>query len=172
MIEFGQDKNLVHPIRLDSIIASELEECLVLCDTGMEHNSGRLHEKQRTEFHGDPGRAASFHDAVVLSRRMHSHLIRGELRDFAGCLHQAWLLKQRMSSGTSNDRVRKIYEEAIQAGALGGKVLGAGAGGFFVFFTNPNQRPSVVAALRRMGCTLRPFRFESDGVVSWRTRVI
>jgi D-glycero-alpha-D-manno-heptose-7-phosphate kinase len=172
LIEFGDQKNLVHPIRLDPVAARELEECLILCDTGIEHDSGKLHEKQRAEFHEQKDRGAEFESAVHLSQRMHNHLIRAELNEFGKCLHEAWLVKQRMSSGTSNGRLQQIYAAAIEAGSLGGKLLGAGAGGFFVLFTQPNNRSKVVAQLRQMGCRIRPFRFEGEGVVSWRTRAV
>jgi D-glycero-alpha-D-manno-heptose-7-phosphate kinase len=171
MIEFGDSKNLVHPIRLDPVVSRELEACLILCDTGIEHNSGKLHEKQRAEFHDDAERAAKFQAAVDLSRRMHNQLLRAELNEFGVSLHEAWRLKQGMSSGASNNSVGRIYDAVVEAGALGGKILGAGAGGFFVFFVQSANRPKVVAKLREMGCKIRPFQFESEGVVSWRTRV-
>ena len=172
LIEFGDKQNLVHPIRLDAAITNELEECLILCDTGIEHHSGKLHEKQREEFLEQKDRAAEFKATVDLSLRMHCHLIRGELKEFGECLNDAWLLKQRMSSSISGSRIQQIYEAAMKAGALGGKLLGAGGGGFFIMFAQPRFRQKVVAQLMQMGCKVSSLRFENEGVVSWRTKAL
>ncbi len=172
LIEFGDQQNLVHPLRLDASITNELEECLILCDTGSGHNSGKLHEKQRQEFEEQSDRAAQFKANVDLSLRMHRHLIRGELKEFGECLHDAWLLKQRMSSAISNSRIQQIYDSAIEAGALGGKLLGAGGGGFFTVFAPPRSRAQVVANLKKFDCKIFPLRFENAGVVSWRTKAL
>lgn len=170
LIEFGGNRrNLVHPIRLDPDISAELEECLVLCDTQIEHNSGKLHEGQRKEFF-EEDRQAHFRAIVDLSQKMHQHLIRGELSDFGRCLDEAWSLKKKMSSTVTDGQIDKIYSAAINAGALGGKLLGAGRGGFFVFFVQPRFRQTVTRTLKELGCTIRSVRFESEGVTSWRTR--
>ncbi len=170
LIEFdGNNRNLVHPIRLDSEISSELEECLLLCDTMISHDSGKIHSNQKTEFF-EEDRQAKFAATAALSKKMHNFLLRGELREFGQCLDEGWQLKRKMSSKVSDPAIDEIYSAAIEAGALGGKLLGAGGGGFFVFFVQPRCRQAVMRKLKDMGCTLRSVRFESEGVTSWRTR--
>jgi len=171
LIEFGDSKNrnLVHPIRLDPDISTELEECLLLCDTNIKHDSGKLHQGQKAEFF-EHDRRIYFRTMVDLSQKMHKHLIRGELREFGLCLNEAWLLKRAMSSKVSDQVIDNIYSAAIDAGALGGKILGAGGGGFFIFFVQPRCRQAVSLKLKELGCTLRSVRFENEGVTSWRTR--
>jgi len=170
LIEFGgNERNLVHPIRLDPEISSELEECLLLCDTTIKHDSGKIHQGQKSEFF-EENRQADFRAMVTLSEKMHRYLIRGELRDFGLCLHEAWQLKRQMSSKVTDSVIDSFYSAAIAAGALGGKLLGAGAGGFFIFFVQPRYRQAVTRKLKEMGCTLRSVRFENEGVTSWRTR--
>jgi D-glycero-alpha-D-manno-heptose-7-phosphate kinase len=170
LIEFGgKNRNLVHPIRLDPEISSELEECLLLCDTMIKHDSGKLHQGQKKEYF-EEDRQAYFRDMVDISQKMHRYLIRGELREFGLCLDETWQLKRRMSSKITDDAIDKIYSEAIAAGALGGKLLGAGGGGFFVFFVLPRNRQAVIRKLKEMGCALRSVYFENKGVNSWRTR--
>ena len=83
-----------------------------------------------------------------------------------------WLLKKGLSSAISNPEIDQIYQAAMQAGALGGKLLGAGAGGFFLFFVQPQFRQNVAQQLRNMNCKLSTFRFETEGVTSWRTKVL
>lgn len=170
LIEFDGNRNLVHPIRLGESIVDELEECLILCDTQIPHQSGVIHQAQRADF--DRGRkAAELAEAVNLCRKMHHHLIRGEIPEFGRTLHAAWQLKRGFTSSVSNSRVDDIYATAITAGALGGKLLGAGGGGFFLFFVQPRSRKAVSESLRNAGCKISAFRFESRGVVSWRTKL-
>ncbi|MBD9484377.1 sugar kinase [Pseudomonas sp. PDM14] len=171
LIEFENQRNLVHPIRLEEAIRNELESCLVLCDTGISHDSGRLHELQREEIEAESSQNELLSASVALCRRMHRYLVRGELRDFGLCLDEAWQLKKQFSSAISHGRLDTIYEAAIKAGALGGKLLGAGGGGFFLFYVQPQDRQRVVHAVRAQGCQAQNFRFESSGVTSWRTKI-
>jgi D-glycero-alpha-D-manno-heptose-7-phosphate kinase len=171
LIEFENQRNLVHPIRLEEAIRNELESCLVLCDTGISHDSGRLHELQREEIEAESSQTELLSASVALCRRMHRYLMRGELRDFGLCLDEAWQLKKRFSSAISHGRLDAIYAAALAAGALGGKLLGAGGGGFFLFYVQPQYRQRVVHAVRAQGCQTQNFRFESSGVTSWRTKI-
>ncbi|WP_027589427.1 CBS domain-containing protein [Pseudomonas sp. RL] len=171
LIEFEQGRNLVHPIRLEDAIRSELEECLVLCNTGISHDSGKLHVQQREEMTSEQSKADLLTDGVALCRQMHHHLTRGELSEFGRRLHDVWMLKKRFSRGVSDSTLDRIYEAAIEAGALGGKLLGAGGGGFFLFFVQPQYRQALTRSVQALGCTTRNFRFESNGVTSWRTKI-
>jgi D-glycero-alpha-D-manno-heptose-7-phosphate kinase len=170
LIEFDGKRNLVHSLRLEPATSNELEECLVLCDTGIEHNSGKIHEQQRQDFN-NVDRSQQLLDMVDLCRRMHKHLIRGDLNDFGTSLHEAWTIKHGLSSAISGSTLDTIYKSALDAGALGGKLLGAGGGGFFLFYVQPRFRAAVSAALKARGCTLSTIRFEQEGVTSWRTKV-
>lgn len=171
LIEFEQGGNVVHPIRLEDAIRSELEECLVLCNTGISHDSGKLHVQQREEMTSQQSKAALLTESVLLCRQMHHHLIRGELQQFGRRLHDVWMLKKRFSRGVSDNTLDHIYETAREAGALGGKLLGAGGGGFFLFFVQPQHRQALTRSVQALGCTISNFRFESSGVTSWRTKI-
>jgi len=171
LIELGDKKNLVHAIRLEEATRNELEECLILCDTQIKHDSGSLHEKQRETYNSE-NKSAQLTEVVSICREMHKHLIRGELLDFGRCLDKAWVLKKSLSASISNVEVEAIYDAALDAGAIGGKLLGAGAGGFFLFFVQPEYHQSVSKRLKEMNCKLSTFRFENEGVISWRTKVI
>jgi D-glycero-alpha-D-manno-heptose-7-phosphate kinase len=83
------------------------------------------------------------------------------IAEFGSLLHEAWTLKRRLSDRVSNHHIDGIYESARDAGALGGKVLGAGGGGFLAFFVPPEQQDRVKARLK--GLIHVPFRFESAG---------
>ena len=171
LIELDGKKNLVHAIRMEHSTLNELEECLILCDSRIKHDSSALHNKQR-ESVTQNDKSQQVADMVDLCRQMHKHLIRGELLDFGRSLDRGWQLKRGLSASISNPEIDAIYQSAMDAGALGGKLLGAGAGGFFLFFVQPQYRQKVSQRLRDMNCKLSSFRFETEGVTSWRTKVL
>ena len=171
LIEFDGSRNLVHPVRLEDSTIKELEECLILCDTQIPHNSDSIHRAQRTAYE-QGNKASHIKDVVNLCRKMHHALIRGELAEFGRALHAAWQLKRGLNPSVTHNRVDQIYTAAMSAGALGGKLLGAGGGGFFLFFVQPRFRKAVATSLINSGCRLTAFRFESRGVESWRTKLV
>ena len=170
LIELDDKKNLVHAIRLEPSVVNELEECLFLCNTMIKHDSGDLHKKQKEAFSAED-KTQQVKTMVALSREMQHHLIKGELLEFGRCLDKAWRIKRGLSASISSSHIDSIYEAARQCGAVGGKLLGAGAGGYFLFFVLPQHRHAVTKKLKELGCTLSTFKFEPKGVTSWRTRV-
>jgi len=171
LIELDGKKNLVHAIRMETSILNELEECLILCDSRIKHDSGALHEIQKEAFSQEEN-AQHVSSMVDLCRQMHKHLIRGELLEFGRNLDASWQLKRNLSHAITSHEIDDIYNSACNAGALGGKLLGAGAGGFFLFFVQPQYRQKVSEALRQHNCKISNFRFETGGVTSWRTKVL
>lgn len=171
LIEFDGSRNRVYPVRLEQSIINELEECLILCDTQMPHRSDLIHRAQQTDYQLGK-KATHLKDVVDLCRKMHHYLIRGELAEFGRALHAGWQLKRGLTASISNSRVDHIYSAAMSAGALGGKLLGAGGGGHFLFFVQPRFRKAVAESLQNAGCRISAFRFESRGVESWRTKMV
>lgn len=170
LMEFDGVRNLVHPLRLEAHLIHELEECLVLCDTQISHDSGKLHEAQREAFDMDK-KAVELKEVVNLCRKMHHHLTRGEILEFGRDLHAVWQLKRGLSASISNEKIDRLYTAAMSHGALGGKLLGAGGGGFMLFFVPPQCRRAVTDVLAADGCRIFPFQFEAQGVVSWKTKI-
>jgi D-glycero-alpha-D-manno-heptose-7-phosphate kinase len=167
LIEFKNTETVVNPIRLDPDIVSELECSLALVNTKRSRDSGKLHqnhtEDQSTEKEKTLTRMVDF------CRKMHRHLIKGELTDFGIGLNEAWELKRNAFPGATDPSVDAIYECAKQAGALGGKLLGGGLGGYFLFFVDPGQRPYLAAELEsKFGLQVERIFFENHGARSWR----
>ncbi|MEK9762471.1 MAG: CBS domain-containing protein [Deltaproteobacteria bacterium] len=168
-IEFRPDQNLVHPLRIHPDVLIELEESLLLCDTGIQHNSGEIHQDQRQQLERAEIQQL-VQENVKLTYQMRDHLLRGRLHEFGYALHQAWELKRQFSSKISNSQLDATYELARRHGALGGKILGAGSGGFFLFYTEPFRKYELAQALEEAGLKIRSFRFDLEGLRAWKVR--
>jgi D-glycero-alpha-D-manno-heptose-7-phosphate kinase len=168
-LEFRMDQNIVHPLRIHPDILLELEESLILCDTGTPHDSGDIHQDQRQQMQ-QKGILQMVQSNVELTYRMRNHLLRGRLLQFGQCLHEAWQLKRQFSSKISNARLDQIYENSLNHGALGGKLLGAGGGGFFIFYVPPFRKHELMNKIEAAGLKVHPFRFEQDGLRAWSAR--
>jgi D-glycero-alpha-D-manno-heptose-7-phosphate kinase len=168
-MEFRMDQNIVHPLRIPTDTLLELEESLVLCDTGTPHDSGDIHQDQRQHMQNEDVRQ-KVQSNVELTYRMRNHLLRGRLFQFGQSLHEAWQLKRQFSTKISNSRLDQIYQNALGSGAVGGKLLGAGGGGFFLFYVTPFRKHALIAGLEAAGLKVRPFRFEQEGLRAWSAR--
>lgn len=168
-MEFRMDQNIVHPLRIHPDILLELEESLVLCDTGTPHDSGDIHTDQRQQMKQESIRQM-VQSNVELTYRMRNHLLRGRLIQFGQSLHEAWQFKRQFSSKISNGRLDQIYTDARAHGAIGGKLLGAGGGGFFLFYVPPFCKHELIGWLETTGLKIHPFRFEHEGLRAWSAR--
>jgi D-glycero-alpha-D-manno-heptose-7-phosphate kinase len=101
---------------------------------------------------------------------MRNHLLRGRLLQFGQSLHEAWQFKRQFSSKISSRRLDQIYDDACANGAVGGKLLGAGGGGFFLFYGTPFRKHELIAKLESLGLNVRLFRFEQEGLRAWSAR--
>lgn len=168
-MEFRMDQNIVHPLRIHPDTLLELEESLILCDTGITHDSGDIHQDQRQQMQQEVIRQ-QVQSNVELTYRMRNHLLRGRLFQFGQSLHEAWQFKRQFSSKISSSRLDQIYENALCHGAVGGKLLGAGGGGFFLFYVTPFRKLELMDNLEAAGLKARPFRFEQEGLRTWSAR--
>jgi len=168
-IEFTPEENIISPIRLQSDITLELEESLVLCDTGIDHHSGNIHDDQKKVMSSESV-LKMVKENVELTYSTRKYLLKGDLVKFGECLDTAWRLKRNFSSMITNDHIDALYEGALENGALGGKLLGAGGGGFFIFYVPPFKKHALIAYLKSKNLTIQPFRFEPDGLKTWTCR--
>jgi D-glycero-alpha-D-manno-heptose-7-phosphate kinase len=170
-MEFNKEQNIINPIRINNDTILELEESLVLCYTGTTHDSGNIHndQKEQTKKEDVKDRIQS---NVELTYEIRNHLLRGNLNDFGHCLHKAWELKRSFSSKISTPWLDEIYDGAMQNGAIGGKLLGAGGGGYFLFYVPSFDRHTLINWIKSKGLFVTPFIFESNGLQSWTVREI
>jgi len=86
-----------------------------------------------------------------------------DINKFGNLLHKQWLLKKKMSQKITNNKIDKVYNEALNHGALGGKLLGAGGGGFMIFCANLSSQKKIIKKLSELNCINIPFRFDYVG---------
>jgi len=168
-MEFRMEQNIVHPLRIPTDTLLELEESLVLCDTGNSHDSGNIHEDQQRHMQQE-NVLKKAQSIVDITYSIRNHLLRGRLFQFGQLLNESWLLKRQLSNKISNAFLDHIYDGAMEHGAIGGKLLGAGGGGFFLFYALPFERQQLVKWLESKGLKVHPFRFESEGLRAWSVR--
>jgi D-glycero-alpha-D-manno-heptose-7-phosphate kinase len=168
-MEFRMDQNIVHPLRIQTDILLELEQSLVLCDTGVSHDSGNIHQDQRRHMQQEDIRQ-QVKNNVELTYKIRNHLLRGRLLQFGQALHEAWQQKRQFSDKISSPKLDQVYDDARSHGAVGGKLLGAGGGGFFVFYVPPFRKHDLMNHLEGAGLKIRPFRFEPQGLSAWSAR--
>lgn len=168
-MEFNKEQNIIHPIRIPKDVLLELEESLVLCYTNTTHDSGNIHNDQAEQT-----KAANVKELIQsnvdLTYQMRNYLLRGRLTEFGHCLHKAWTIKRGLSSKISNPWLDDIYSKAMQNGAIGGKLLGAGGGGYFLFYVPPFCRHKIMDWIQDEGLVYIPFIFEESGLQSWTVR--
>jgi D-glycero-alpha-D-manno-heptose-7-phosphate kinase len=98
---------------------------------------------------------------------MKEAILRGDLAAYARILERSWEAKKRLASAVSNPKLDAIYTEAMEAGALAGKISGAGGGGFFMFYVPPSRRMAVLRRLCNFEGEVMNFHFTSVGAQSW-----
>lgn len=168
-IEFGDKDIVVHPLRLKERVIDELESNLLLCFTGTTRNSGDIHALNRNEAGPTSGVMEARYQASQVALRIKNALMRGSLDQFGRLLEEAWRLKRQFGPAITSGRVEEIYEGALRAGALGGKLLGAGCGGHILFYCPGVKRQAVREALERMGCQTLHFNFDFRGARVWHS---
>ncbi|MGE0384266.1 MAG: GHMP kinase [Gammaproteobacteria bacterium] len=152
------DRVEVRPVLPPPEVLHNLNDSLLLFYSGQGRDSGAVLGEQKRRVEAN---AAALREMVALVEPMEQCLLSGDLSEFGRCLHQGWELKRRLASLISNDRIDTLYARARNAGALGGKITGAGGGGFLLLFCERGSQASVRAALQ--GLRELPFRLEPDG---------
>ena len=169
-IEFKNDDNIISPLRLTKKTILELESNLVLCDTGIKHDSGAIHQDQKTSLNENADIAKLVEQNVQNTYDVKNLLLKGRLNGFGELLDNAWNYKKKFSSKISSPEIDALYSEALKHGASGGKLLGAGGGGFFLFFATGANKSKLVQFLEKKLLKIYPIKFDSLGMQSWKVR--
>lgn len=168
-IEFEKNHIIVNPLRINRDTLNELEHNLLLCYTSTTRRSDCIIDDQTARLKdGNEDTLNALARQKELAVAMKNALLRNKLGDFGELMHSAWQAKKLMSDRISNPQIDEFYEEARKQGALGGKITGAGGGGFMMFYCEFERRHKVAAQLRRMGAVPTEFAFDPNGLQTWR----
>lgn len=154
----------VTPVELDAGLLRDFQCSLMLFFTGSSHHSWTILQEQENSTRGRGGPAVeALHQVRALADQMLSSLEAGDLDHLGTLLDEGWQAKKRISGKISNPRIDHLYELARSNGALGGKITGAGGGGFLLIYCPPNRQEAVRAALAAEGVKDMAFGFDSNG---------
>jgi D-glycero-alpha-D-manno-heptose-7-phosphate kinase len=161
-IRFNADEAVfVDPIICKPETREQLQEGLLMFYTGLVRSADGILEEQSHNTHTDEEKRASLRRMVGYAVQVREALARNDLGGFGEALHANWMEKRRLASGISRPIIDEWYERARAHGAIGGKVLGAGGGGFLLLYAPPERHSEICGALPE----LRPidFRFSPQG---------
>ncbi len=167
-IEFFGDHTVVNPLRLRRDTQNELDYSLLLCFTGRTRESANIVVNQARSFVEKKAPVVEALDEMKrITAEMKGLLLRDRIEDFGRMLHEAWVFKKNLDTGITNPLIDELYEAARAEGAIGGKILGAGGGGFLLLQTPFEARPAVREALEQRGGVIQRFAFEGRGLQTW-----
>ncbi|MFA5793896.1 MAG: dehydrogenase [Candidatus Brocadiia bacterium] len=171
-IEFYQgDKVIVNPLRIKSQSIAELEFNTLLYYTGASRTSSSVVESQvKNVTHKKKAPLEAMHHLKTQAVMLKEALLRNELNKIGEILDYGWHHKKKTAGNITNSRIEEIYETAKKAGAAGGKVSGAGGGGFMMLYCPRNTRYKVIQALQKLGGEFRRFQFTKHGLTAWTSK--
>ena len=169
-MEFHQnDIVIVNPLKIKAWIVDELESSMVLYYTGRSRSSAAIiSEKQKNTSSGNAVAIEAMHRIRQSSMDMKLALLKGDMEEFGRILGQAWEDKKKMAGAITNPIIQEAFDAAMAAGAVAGKVSGAGGGGFIMLMVPPVRKMAVVRALEGLPGKVVPFQFTERGAHAWR----
>ena len=165
---YENEKVIVNPLRIRNNILNELTNNLILYYTGTSRLSSEIIEKQQVSVkQNDHSSIDAMHHGKEMAILMKEAILKGKLDEIGPIMMKAWEHKKQMADGISNSKIDEIYNAAIAAGASGGKISGAGGGGYMFFYCPANSRYKVIEALEQFGGIISPFQFTKSGLNTW-----
>jgi len=165
---YKDDKVIVNPLRIRSVYLNEISHNLVLYNTRTSRVSSAIIERQAKHILENKAKyIEATHKLKEQAIRMKEVILKGEIDQIGEVLDFGWQHKKRIAAGITNPTIDQIYETAIASGATGGKISGAGGGGFMFFYCPNNTRYRVIDALRKFGGTSHRYEFTTEGMRAW-----
>jgi D-glycero-alpha-D-manno-heptose-7-phosphate kinase len=165
---YAQERVIVNPLRIKAEYLYELEHNLLLYYTATSRFSSAIIEAQQKRVaEGQEKSIEATHRLKEEAFRMKEALLKGRLSEIGEILDAGFRYKRELAEGISTPLIEEIYETARKAGATGGKISGAGGGGFMIFYCPGNTRYAVEEALQAFGGRSFPYHFVKHGLISW-----
>lgn len=171
-IEFlAGDRVIVNPLRMPDMILNEIETSIVVCFSGQSRESATIIDNQTAGMKSGTSRTIdALHQLKADAIEMKRALLQGKVGEMATILNRSWTSKKATASAVTNPHLDTLYEVGRAAGALGGKVSGAGGGGYMMFIVPPEERYRLVTALNNAGAQANPVKFTALGCETWYAR--
>ncbi|MCB9018190.1 MAG: dehydrogenase [Prevotellaceae bacterium] len=169
-MEFLKDDHvIVNPLRIKRWIIDELESSMVLYYTGASRSSAKIiDEQKKNTTNNNEAAIQAMHKIKQSAIDTKTALLKGDIKSFASILGEAWENKKKMANSISNGMIQEAFDIATKAGAIAGKVSGAGGGGFIMFVVEPTKKRIVENALRTLGGAVMGFQFSEGGTHGWK----
>jgi D-glycero-alpha-D-manno-heptose-7-phosphate kinase len=169
-MEFGaQDKVIVNPLNIKPAYIAELESNLLLYYTATSRVSSQIIEKQRENIISkNTISIEATHQLKEQALLMKNALLNGKIDEIGALLDHGFQSKKQMAQGISNESIDELYECALKAGASGGKINGAGGGGFMMFYCPGTSKYAVENALKKYGGWSCSYQFTKQGLYTWQ----
>jgi len=165
---YSDDKVIVNPLRIKQQYLFELENNLLLYYTSTNRESANIIKVQSKNVVDKKGSSLeAMHQLKEQAKLMKEALLKGKLHDLGEILDFGFRQKRQMAEGISNPLMEEIYETAKKAGATGGKISGAGGGGFMIFYCPVNTKYAVIKSLEKFGGRYRRYKFTEHGLTTW-----
>lgn len=168
MMYFNADGTEVKPVKIKDSVIKDLEQRSILCFTGKSRDSAAIIKEQVRDLKKDTSKEDVYESTKRLALFIGRSMKLTDIDGAAALLNLAWEQKKKFSSKISNGLIDSYYSAAMENGALGGKVSGAGGGGFMFFVCAPGQRDRVAKVLRDMGAEIMDFSFDPKGARTWK----
>jgi D-glycero-alpha-D-manno-heptose-7-phosphate kinase len=165
---YADDKVIVNPLRIKEQYLFELENNLVLYYTSTSRESAKIIEQQSSNVVSKKETSIeAMHQLKQQAQMMKEALLKGRIHEFGEILNYGHQQKRKMAEGISNPLMEEIYETAKAAGATGGKISGAGGGGFMIFYCPGNTKYGVIKSLEKFGGQHKSYQFVEHGLKTW-----
>jgi D-glycero-alpha-D-manno-heptose-7-phosphate kinase len=166
---FADNRAIINPLRIKNYIICELEASLVLFYTGMSRESAKIIADQSNNVqHGSQQAMEAMHAIKREALLMKECLLKGDFKGIVDSMRMGWENKKLSADTVSNPLIDAIYDAAMGAGALAGKISGAGGGGFMIFFVSPDRRMEVIRAINQFEGQVSNCHFTKNGSHAWR----
>lgn len=162
------DKVIVNPLQLKDEILYELEFNLLLYFTATQRLSATIiNEQVKNVKENNEKSVEAMHHLKEQAQQMKDSLLRSDLNKIGEILHFGWTNKKKMANSISNELIDKVYQTAMSTGATGGKISGAGGGGFMFFYCPGVTKIKVAQAIENLGGKIQSFKFTKEGLTTW-----
>nr|MDO8109493.1 GHMP kinase [Candidatus Sigynarchaeota archaeon] len=168
-MEFYKGQTIVNPLRISNDIINELQYNLIMVFVGKSRMSDGILDEQIKLYKSQREKMLPYyHESVKLANEIKNALLREDMRGFADLMNQAYENKSHFCDKIVSDRIAEVYKLARENGALGGRIMGAGGGGFMLFYVDHEKKRDLIKKLKDINADMLNFSFDSQGLQTWR----